>query len=224
MRGSDGVKYHLRPMRSEDLEQVSAIEKEAFSTLWPPTSFKRELVNRMARYLVAVQDSPHNVSLPEHLAAVRRPRTFFGLLRQLARTILFPGELIEELPTDILVGFVGTWFMVDEAHITGIAVSSAYRGHGLGELLLMGAIDMAIRRRARVVTLETRVSNNVARSLYEKYGFHVSGMRKRYYADNNEDALIMTTPTITSVVYGGQFREMMDNFKKRHGNPVWTLA
>jgi len=211
-------------MRREDLEQVAVIEREAFATLWPPTSFKRELENRLARYLVAVQDSPHSASLPDHLAAVRRPRTFWGWLRQLARTILFPGELIEEGPTEILVGFVGLWFMVDEAHITGIAVNSAYRGQGLGELLLMGAIDMAIRRRARVVTLETRVSNNVAQTLYEKYEFHISGMRKGYYTDNNEDALIMTTPNITSVVYGEQFREMMDNFKKRHGSPVWTLA
>jgi len=85
------------------------------------------------------------------------------------------------------------WLMVDEAHITTFAVHPAWRRQKLGERLLLAFLDLARDRHAREATLEVRLSNVAARRLYEKYGFRPVGLRPRYYSDNNEDALIMTT-------------------------------
>ncbi len=94
---------------------------------------------------------------------------------------------------DELVGFAGLWLMVDEAHITTFAISPAWRRRHLGERLLLALLDLAVERRAGEATLEVRLSNLAARRLYEKYGFRPVGIRPRYYTDDNEDALIMTT-------------------------------
>jgi [ribosomal protein S18]-alanine N-acetyltransferase len=85
------------------------------------------------------------------------------------------------------------WLMVDEAHITTFAVHPAWRRQRIGERLLLAFLDLARDRHAREATLEVRLSNLAARRLYEKYGFRPVGVRPRYYSDNNEDALIMTT-------------------------------
>jgi [ribosomal protein S18]-alanine N-acetyltransferase len=92
-----------------------------------------------------------------------------------------------------IVAYGGMWLMVDEAHITTFAVHPAWRRQKLGERLLLAFLDLARDRRAREATLEVRLSNVAARRLYEKYGFRPVGLRPRYYSDNNEDALIMTT-------------------------------
>ena len=94
---------------------------------------------------------------------------------------------------DRIVAYGGLWLLVDEAHITTFAVHPAWRRQRLGERLLLAFLDLARDRRAREATLEVRLSNLAARRLYEKYGFRPVGLRPRYYSDNNEDALIMTT-------------------------------
>jgi len=95
-----------------------------------------------------------------------------------------------------IVGFAGIWLLVDEAHITTFATRTAWRRQGIGERLLVALIDLALARGAKEATLEVRPSNIPAKRLYEKYGFKVVGVRPRYYSDNNEDALIMTTDTL----------------------------
>jgi ribosomal-protein-alanine N-acetyltransferase len=92
-----------------------------------------------------------------------------------------------------LVAYGGMWLMVDEAHITTFAVHPAWRRQRLGERLLLAFLDLAVDRGGHEATLEVRLSNIAARRLYEKYGFRPVGLRPRYYSDDNEDALIMTT-------------------------------
>jgi ribosomal-protein-alanine N-acetyltransferase len=99
---------------------------------------------------------------------------------------------------DEVVGFAGMWLMVDEAHITTFAVAPQWRRQGIGEWLLLALLDRARLRSAREATLEVRLSNLAARRLYEKYGFRPVGLRPRYYSDDNEDALIMTTEPLGS--------------------------
>ena len=99
---------------------------------------------------------------------------------------------------DAVVAYAGMWIMVDEAHITTFAVHPAWRRQRLGERLLLAALDIAVARGAREATLEVRLSNLAARRLYEKYGFRPVGLRPRYYSDNHEDALIMTTEPLDS--------------------------
>ena len=92
-----------------------------------------------------------------------------------------------------IVGYGGMWLMVDEAHITTFAIHPAWRRRHIGERLLLAFLDLAADQEAHEATLEVRLSNLPARRLYEKYGFRPVGLRPRYYSDDNEDALIMTT-------------------------------
>ncbi len=103
---------------------------------------------------------------------------------------LFAKYMIMELEGTI-VGYGGMWLIIDEAHITNIAVRDKYRGQGYGKLLLREMMKTAHWLGARKMTLEVRVSNEVAQSLYRKMGFYPSGVRPAYYSDNLEDALIM---------------------------------
>jgi ribosomal-protein-alanine N-acetyltransferase len=91
--------------------------------------------------------------------------------------------------------------MVDEAHIVAIATHPEYRRRGIGERLLSRALELAREREARAVTLEVRVSNLPAQRLYEKFGFRRVGVRRRYYTDTGEDAIIMTTPPLDDPAY-----------------------
>jgi ribosomal-protein-alanine N-acetyltransferase len=100
---------------------------------------------------------------------------------------------------DRIVAYGGVWLMVDEAHITTFAVHPGYRRRRIGERLLLSLLDLSVDRHAREATLEVRLSNLAARRLYEKYGFRPVGIRPRYYSDNGEDALIMTTEPLASV-------------------------
>ena len=103
--------------------------------------------------------------------------------------------------------------MTNEAHIVTVGVTSDYRGKGVGELLLIAALSHAIYQGSILATLEVRPSNVVARSLYLKHGFTDRGIRKNYYADNREDAIIMTTDHIQS----REFRSQLNELRKDHG-------
>lgn len=91
-----------------------------------------------------------------------------------------------------VVGFIGFWFVIDEAHISTIAVHPSYRGRGIGDRLLVRALQSVCQMGGCMVSLEVRQSNEVARRLYQKYGFEKAGRRKGYYRDNHEDAILMT--------------------------------
>jgi [ribosomal protein S18]-alanine N-acetyltransferase len=99
---------------------------------------------------------------------------------------------------DEVVAYGGIWLMVDEAHVTTFAVLPAWRRQGLGSRLMLAIMDLAAEMGAGVATLEVRLSNLPARRLYERFGFRPVGVRPRYYTDNGEDALIMTSEELDS--------------------------
>ncbi|WP_442597630.1 ribosomal protein S18-alanine N-acetyltransferase [Neobacillus sp. D3-1R] len=90
-----------------------------------------------------------------------------------------------------IIGYCGAWIVIDEAHITNIAVLPEYRGKKLGESILTKIMEVAREMGAKSMTLEVRVTNIVAQNLYRKLGFNNGGIRKNYYTDNQEDALVM---------------------------------
>ncbi len=120
---------------------------------------------------------------------------------------------------DAVVGFAGLWVMVDEAHVTTFAVDPRWRRRGVGERLLLALIDIAVARRAREATLEVRLSNMPARRLYEKYGFRPVGIRPRYYSDNGEDALIMTTEPLGSAAVRDRLAALRAALEQRPIDP-----
>ena len=100
-----------------------------------------------------------------------------------------------------IVGYGGIWVIIDELHVTTLAVDPSDRGKKLGERLLNSMMDEGIRRGATRATLEVRQSNKVAQSLYHKYGFLDVAQRRAYYSDNGENAIIMWAEDLTSPTY-----------------------
>lgn len=92
---------------------------------------------------------------------------------------------------DRVIGHCGMWIVLDECHITNIAVLKAYRGLGIGEKLLEEGVQLCRELDVNLMTLEVRVSNEIAQNMYRKFGFQDGGIRKNYYTDDREDALVM---------------------------------
>lgn len=229
--------YAVRPLEERDLPQAARIERDAFPSLFPPTSFHREIKNPMASYLVAwrregaPEDAPEDdMESPTPASASLSPsqgdghRPGIGRLVRNALSLWPRRDPGLEAGQQFIAGFLGTLYMVGEAHIVSVGVWRDYRGKGIGELLLIAAIEQAMERRARVVTLEVRVSNHVARNLYAKYGFVERGLRKAYYSDNREDALIMTTEPIHLPPYANDLRRLVDAHERRWGRAERVLT
>jgi len=217
----ESLPVSVRRLQAKDIEQVVAIEKEAFSPLWVSSPFKRDLNNKRASYLVACFDD--EVSPEEILAEIepnspeeRRPRTIWS--RVLGR-IGFSSNVETEREDEAfnIAGYVSVWYQGDEAHITEIAVKETLRGRGVGELLLIGSLKAAMEYGSKVMTLEARVSNFIAHRLYQKYSFKSVGIRKAYYSDNREDAVIMTTTPIDTTEYGTLFAGLQTAYQARWG-------
>jgi len=138
----------IEEMKENDIDGVFEVEKNCFEDYWSKDSFKKELSNKLAKYLVAKVDNK-------------------------------------------VVGYVGIWFVVDEGHITNVAVHEDYRGQKIGDQLIKELVEVCKNNKIVSMTLEVRASNVVAQNLYRKYGFKMAGIRKEYYSNNKEDAIIM---------------------------------
>lgn len=206
---------YLRRLRKEDITEVVEIEREAFSPLWMSSPFKRDLNNRRACYLVACVE-PGGFEPPSSEEAGEIQRSW---LSRLAERLGFGGDDPAPDGKDdfAIAGYVSVWYQGDEAHIVEIAVRETLRGNGIGELLLIGSLREAVAYGSQVMTLEARVSNFIAQRLYEKYSFKSVGIRKGYYSDNREDAVIMTTSPIHTEEYGRMFRELQETWETRWG-------
>ena len=138
----------IREFNINDIEELYEVELTSFTDPWSKESFKDELNNEIAHYLV--------------------------------------GSINNKV-----VAYIGAWFILDEAHITNVAVKSDFRRQKIAKQLITAFIVLAKKHQITRITLEVRASNIPAQSLYQQFGFEKQGLRKRYYADNNEDAIIM---------------------------------
>jgi ribosomal-protein-alanine N-acetyltransferase len=214
-------RYRVEPMRIEHIPVVSAIERRCFAQPWPQNAYRREIQsNRMAHYFVARmlegEEPPSSADVARSQADA--DGNLFARLSRLLRGPLEPAPspaLEAELRS--IVGYAGLWLMTDEAHITTIAVDPDFQGNGLGELLVVSLIDRAKQIGARWLTLEVRVSNDVAQKLYEKYTFKEMGIRRRYYSDNGEDALVMWTDPIDSDTFQSTLLHNREALTRRLG-------
>ena len=155
----------LRPMRLEDIEHVSRLERRCYALPWSSSAYATEVGNPSAYYTVATE------------------------------------------PDNTIVGYAGMWVIMDELHITTIAVDPVQRGRKIGERLLLDLIEEGMARGAERATLEVRERNTVAHNLYLKYGFEDVAIRKNYYSDNGENALIMWANDLFSSAYQAMLRD-----------------
>jgi ribosomal-protein-alanine N-acetyltransferase len=180
----DQLPYLVESMSLDDLDDVAGIERAAFSLPWPTRSYRYEITENEYSTMLVVR----SLSKPGKRLARYLPR--------------FSGS--ERSP---VLGYAGFWLLMDDAHIATIAVHPQWRGRGLGELLLLSLLDRAVELNAFRATLEVRVSNHVAQNLYYKYDFVILSRRKHYYADNNEDAYIMATPSFEIPAFQAKLQE-----------------
>ena len=211
-------------MRQEDINQVARIDREAFPTMGPPVNYHHELQNPLAHYIVAchkeetVAKSEVEVTPQKGLSRLRaKMRRWFTYGR------FFSNEVPSSGRQDI-IGFAGFWIMADEAHIINLAVRERHRHRGIGELLLIATIDLASQLNARIITLEVRVSNTAAVNLYGKYGFIQVGLRRAYYVDNKEDAILMSTENITSASFQAHLQQLKQSHSRKWRSPLYQIA
>ena len=169
----------IRPMQVEDVPRVTEIEALAHDHAWPRGTFLYDLTHASsARYFVAELQGT-GLSTMSLAASIDNP----------------------------MAGFCGTQLLADELHVLTLAVHRQVQRRRIGERLLAHALVDGLAAGAVLATLEVRVSNAPARSLYLKYGFQVVGGRRAYYADNHEDALIMTVPDLADEAWQAMFAD-----------------
>jgi ribosomal-protein-alanine N-acetyltransferase len=210
-------------MTADDVPEVSRVERRCFTNPWPASAYRRELQIPNQNHYLVLRDLPPSPEQTSSEPTSAKSPNGASPDRSVPRRGLLPLAFGRKLglasdepvaPAPIL-GFAGMWLAFDEAHITTIGVDPDFRGRGLGELLLVALFDEAFRRHANWLTLEVRVSNTAAQALYHKYGFHEQGRRKRYYSDNNEDALIMWSESLADPSYQSTIERLRDRLVAR---------
>lgn len=159
----------IRPMRLEDIEHVSRLERRCYALPWSSSAYVTEVGNPSAYYIVAVEAD------------------------------------------GTIVGYAGMWVIMDELHLTTIAVDPAQRGRKIGERLLFDLIEYGTQHGGDRATLEVRERNTVAHNLYLKYAFEDVAVRKNYYSDNGENAIIMWANDLRSDAY----QAMLNDYRAR---------
>jgi [ribosomal protein S18]-alanine N-acetyltransferase len=185
----------LRYMRTDDLSQVSIIDRLAFDVPWSIRSYQYEITDSQNSFM-------------EILELTReKPKTFWQRwIPALNGTIQLERRV---------AGYGGLWQIGGEAHISTIAVHPSLRGRGWGEILLAGMVRRSIMLEADEVVLEVRVSNQRAQNLYLKYEFQTTLIKEGYYRNNNEDAYEMHL-NIRSAPIRSRFARRYDALLLRH--------
>ncbi|MCC7361475.1 MAG: ribosomal protein S18-alanine N-acetyltransferase [Anaerolineales bacterium] len=178
--GADPIQ--VVPMTLEDLPRVTIVDQLSFPLPWSTATYRYELLqNANSHFYVALAQG-----------AGAPPPAANGLSRLNPANWFKPPTAPPPSPERPVVGYSGFWYILDEAHVSTIAVHPEWRGHGVGEHLFVHMLEQALDLGAVTATLEVRVTNERAQNLYAKYAFEVVGKRRRYYRDNGEDALLMT--------------------------------
>lgn len=232
--------YILENMAWEDIPQVAAVERLCFSMPWPTSAYRRELKTpETNRYIVVRYVPPteagriglptptmENLTRREHPQLALKelkvedvqapqPRSFWASLFPWLRGPHGSNGVNGGCSPYPIIGYAGLWLMLDEAHVTTIGIHPHHRGRGAGDLLFMGLVDIAEEMHAERITLEVRVSNTGAQALYRKYGMEVTGLRRRYYSDNGEDAYIMWSDPLNSAQHASRITLLRSSLAHR---------
>ena len=168
----------LHPLTAQHLDAVVALDQLCFGGLWTKAGYERELESPCSQMLILKAVAAKNFSIPTQSSVALTPDQEANI------------PTANDPETSIL-GLGCFWSILEEAHITILAVHPDYRHQGFGQLLLYALLRDAKRRQLEWATLEVKPSNQAALSLYHKFGFHEAGRRRRYYKDTGEDALIL---------------------------------
>lgn len=202
----------LKPLTSQQLSAVVELDQLCFGGLWTKSGYEREL------------DSPNSQLLI--LEAATSGESGFGdQSSEILTQTSFKADL-ETIPTThkTLMGLGCFWSILEEAHITILAVHPDYRYQGLGKLLLYALLRDARSRQLEWATLEVKPSNQAALSLYHKFGFTLCGRRRRYYKDTGEDALILWRSGLQTQEFEETLAECYQQVEQHLALGDWQLS
>lgn len=189
--------YGIRPMEPGDIPAVVAIDRLSFPTPWSVSSYAYELKNRNTSFFYVLLKPDSDDDPTPKRGWLHWLQSATGLGSQKSRVI----------------GYLGIRLRESGTHISTIAVHPDWRGNGLGELLLLTAIELSAKMERGIVTLEVRPSNKTAQRLYQKYGFRFTGVQEGYYRDG-ENAWLMTVE-IDRNVYRKRLAELRQELEAR---------
>jgi len=195
----------LRYMQLSDIQQVATIDESCFQPPWTRDSYAFEINESTVSHMVVLDRRPDHPP-----PATQGQNSWLSLLNGILR-----GERQAGDGRGDIVGYGGLWKIEGEAHISTIATHPHCRGNGFGEILLAGMFGKALRLNAEFIVLEVRVSNAVAQSLYQKYGFSRFGRRRNYYRSDNEDAWEMRVTLDRET--RRRFSALYDDLQTKHG-------
>lgn len=181
------LEVRIKPLQEEQLPAVVALDKLCLGGLWTMAGYQRELASPNSQILVLTTPAPGKKNA------------------QLAQESIF------------LLGIGCFWMILDEAHLTVLAVHPDYQGQGLGQLLLYHLLREAVDHGLERSTLEVRESNQVALAIYHKFGFREAGRRKAYYPNNLEDALILWRSGLQTPEFQLQLATWQQRLQQRLG-------
>jgi len=214
----------IRLMLKEDIGQVTEIDREVFPSIWSPINYHHELQNPLAHYIVATDEKKTSDEPGIEIASQKGFSRLAFRVRRLFKDERAISSETSPVNRQYIAGFAGFWIMADEAHIISLAVREELCHQGIGGLLLIATIDLVAQLKTHIITLEVRVSNTAALSLYGKYGFVQVGLRRSYYIDNKEDAILMSTEDITSASFQTQLQQLKEAHSKKWGIPLYQVT
>lgn len=203
----------LKPLTAKQLDVVVELDQLCFGGLWTRSGYERELDSPNSQLLILeVLGDSKNSGFPSGSSEILTQNSL------VSNCPIFPPH------ENLVVGLGCVWSILEEAHITILAVHPNYQSQGLGQLLLYALLRDAKRCQLEWATLEVKPSNQAALSLYQKFGFQEAGRRRGYYKDTGEDALILWRNGLQTA----EFEETLTNFYqqiKRHlASRGWQLS
>lgn len=203
----------LKPLTAEQLNAVVELDQLCFGGLWTRSGYEREL------------DSPSSQLL---VLEARRGEKDSGFLSR-SSEVLTQNSVCENFQTaprhqNTLVGLGCFWSILEEAHITILAVHPDYQRQGLGKFLLYALLRDAKRRQLEWATLEVKPSNQAALSLYQKFGFKEAGRRRKYYKDTGEDALILWRGGLQTLEFEETLAKCYQHIEQNLALGGWQLS
>lgn len=201
-------RYRFDRMGQHDIDEVARIERRSFTSPWPMAAYRRELRRTEQNTYLVLRTHP-DADHGDDERGVRAHLPFGGLLRR-----------DSEADAHRIAGFAGMWQLYDEAHVTTIAIDPQLRGRGLGEALFVALLAEATKRGTTWLSLEVRVSNQIAQRLYQKYELTAYSRRKGYYTNDGEDALVMWSRSLRDPTYVARLNALRDQLQRRIGESV----
>lgn len=219
----------LKPLKAEQLPAVIELDQLCFGGHWTLDGYRRELESSSSHFLTVClgkssvdgkSHSNYNFENSNNSPSAQLTLEQSNALNSNSSGVATNRSI--EIPSQ-LIGFGCFWSILEEAHITLLAVNPEYQHQGLGKLLFYGLLYLAHQQGLERATLEVRVSNQTALSLYKKFGFEEVGKRRRYYQDTGEDALILWRNHLATAEFNKILMSWQQEIKANLESFGWNL-